>query len=351
MEVVEGRTRLLVPDTSKYRHPAHAPVFFNPSMALNRDVTVSVFSVYKKQMLDALSGTGAKGVRVMNEAGVEVVFNDLNPLAIKFIEKNLELNGLRARVEKKDANVLMREERFPAIDIDPFGSPAPFIDSAAVSLKNHGILGITATDTAALTGTYPSSGLRKYGVIVGRTSFMHELGIRALIGFVVREFAKYNVSLRPVFTHSTLHYYRVFFYARYGKRRATDAVKSLSWIVYDRSTEDRWYSRLQDPGFENFGPVWSGDLWDLDLLKKMPDISDGVAELKGLALNESRYNLPYIDYHTLASKYHLPLLKMSKLEEVLSSQGIGFSRTHFCSHCFKSDAQPSEIASVLKSTN
>ncbi len=350
VEVQEGRAKLLVPDLSRYNHPAHAPVFFNPAMELNRDITVSVMKALKpRDMLDALAGTGAKGIRVMLEAGVEVAFNDRNPLAVKFIKENLSRNGLKARVYQKDANILMREESFHSIDIDPFGSPAPFVDSAANCLKNHGILGITATDTSALTGTYPRAGLRRYGVLVGRTSFMHELAIRALIGFVVREFAKYDIALRPIFSHSTLHYYRVFFKARYGKIRATKAMKELKWLVYDRKTEDRWYSDLQEKGFENYGPVWSKGLWDEDLLGKMEGVSGEAEKLISLAREESRFELPYIDYHILAGKYGLSLLKMDRLIEVLSEHGISASRSHFCGHCFKSDAQPSEIASVLES--
>ncbi len=110
VEITEGKTRLLVPDSSGLSHPAHLPVFFNPSMGLNRDITVSVMGASRpKNMLDALSGTGAKGIRVMNEADVPVVFNDHNPMAVKFIKYNLALNGLSARVENRDANILMRE--------------------------------------------------------------------------------------------------------------------------------------------------------------------------------------------------------------------------------------------------
>ncbi len=347
--VVEGKTKLLVPDVGK-EHPAHAPVFYNPAMRFNRDVTVSVMDALRpRNMLDALSGTGAKGIRVLNEAGVDVILNDRNPLAVEFIRKNLELNGLSARVENKDANLLMREEKFYSIDIDPFGTPVTFVDSAFSSIRGNGILGITATDTAALTGTYPSSGIRKYGVLVSRTSFMHELGLRALIGFVVREGAKYNLAMEPILAHSTLHYYRVFFRARPGKQKATKAVRSLAWVVYDRKTDDRWYSRFQDPNYENLGPVWSGPLFDEDLLKSMQPINEDVVRFRSLALSESKYNFPYIDYHILAKKHRLSLVRMDKLREVLESNGVGFSRTHFCPHCFKSDAQPSEIASVLKS--
>ena len=349
-EILEGETRLLVPDLPPGSHPSKGKVFYNPDMKLNRDLTVSLSRVVKpKDFLDALSGSGAKGIRVMNESGVPVVFNDVNPLAVKLIKKNLELNGLKADVHNMDANILMRTSRYSFVDVDPFGSPARFVDSAACSVKDY--LGITATDTAALTGTYPRSGLRKYGVLVSRTSFMHELGIRALIGFVVREFSKYALAVKPILSHSTLHYYRVVFSVSKGKMKATNAMRSLKWVVYDRKSDDRWYSNVQDPRHENYGPVWSREIFDSGVLSRMKPVSSESEKFLYLANQESDITMPYIDTHVLAKKYGINPLGIEKIIEALSSQGFTASRTHFCPYCIKSDAQPSEIASILNPHN
>ena len=48
------------------------------------------------------------------------------------------------------------------VDIDPFGTPSPFIESAAISAKAGGMLCVTATDTSALCGTYKEPCIRKY---------------------------------------------------------------------------------------------------------------------------------------------------------------------------------------------
>ncbi len=352
VKVVEGKTKLFVPDTNGMRHPSHARVFFNPAMKLNRDITVSALSALGvSEFLDAFSATGAKGIRVMNEAGADVTFNDIDPTAIKFVKANLRLNRLSARVENKDANVLMREKRFQAIDIDPFGSVSGYMASAASSVKNRGIICLTDTDTSALSGSYPSSGIRKYGVFTERTSFTHELGIRGLIAFAVREAGKYDIALRPIFVHSTLHYYRVFLEARSSRKGASNAVKSLKWILYDRKTDERGYFEFPcNPSGSkiNVGPVWAGEMFDRHLLVRMKGIDNESSKLISLAREEVGFVIPYFDYHILASKHKLPLLKMDKLLNLLSSHGIPASRTHFCSHCFKADAPLSEIISVLK---
>ena len=65
----------------------------------------------------------------------------------------------------KNLNVLLSENRFDYIDIDPFGSPVGFVDSAMRSIKNGGVVACTATDTAALCGVYPRVCQRRYGAI------------------------------------------------------------------------------------------------------------------------------------------------------------------------------------------
>ena len=47
------------------------------------------------------------------------------------------------------------------IDIDPFGSPNPFLDSA-IANKKYVYLAITSTDTSGLAGSYKNACLRKY---------------------------------------------------------------------------------------------------------------------------------------------------------------------------------------------
>ena len=59
--------------------------------------------------------------------------------------------------QKMDAKLAMADASYQWIDIDPFGSPVPFIDSAIQSLARTGVLEVTATDTAALTGSSLSS--------------------------------------------------------------------------------------------------------------------------------------------------------------------------------------------------
>lgn len=45
---------------------------------------------------------------------------------------------------------------FDVIDLDPYGTAAPFIDAAVQSVSDGGLLCVTCTDLAVLAGTnYP----------------------------------------------------------------------------------------------------------------------------------------------------------------------------------------------------
>ena len=145
-------------------------VFYNPKMKFCRDLDMILFkSLNSHEYLDALAASGVRGIRAALEADYQPIFNDWNKKAVEVIRKNLELNCINAEVYNKDASSLMRERKFYHIDIDPFGSPSEFIDSACFSALKY--LSVTATDTAALCGSATLSGLRKYSAFARKTEY------------------------------------------------------------------------------------------------------------------------------------------------------------------------------------
>ena len=59
------------------------------------------------------------------------------------------VNGLF--VMQNDARIALMEAAYQWVDLDPFGSPVHFLDAAIQGIVSCGVLGVTATDTAALT--------------------------------------------------------------------------------------------------------------------------------------------------------------------------------------------------------
>ncbi len=181
--VKEGKARIIVPklkafvkDPSDYA-PSKAPVFYNPVMELNRDIAVLAVQAFRRivnreiSICEPLTGSGIRGVRFGTEIkGVSVLVGDITERAAQLALRNVELNGLqdRVKVEHNEANCLLSchgapKKRFDVVDVDPFGCPVPYLDSAVRALRGNGLLAVTATDLAPLCGVNEKACIRKYG--------------------------------------------------------------------------------------------------------------------------------------------------------------------------------------------
>ena len=179
VQVVEGTTRFLIPwqDDAAQFPPGSAPVFFNRRMELNRDATILLLKeLLPDQYLDLMAATGVRALRVANECGIPVVANDRNHESVLLLRTNALRLGLPVRVVNRDANALCSTERFETVDLDPFGSPAPFLDSAIRSSRRY--LFVTATDTAPLCGAHLKAGMRRYAAVPMNTDYHPEVGLR-----------------------------------------------------------------------------------------------------------------------------------------------------------------------------
>ena len=149
--VKEGKVEVVVPKLSAYVKkpsdyaPSKAPVFYNPIMELNRDLAVLALQVHQKLLgrevsaCEPLTGCVLRGVRFAVEVeGIRRVFlNDIKPESSRLARFNAELNNVEDIVEvaNEDANLFLSRngaprKRFDYVDIDPFGPPVPYMDSA-----------------------------------------------------------------------------------------------------------------------------------------------------------------------------------------------------------------------------
>ncbi|MEM4947438.1 MAG: RsmD family RNA methyltransferase, partial [Thermosphaera sp.] len=141
--ISEGLARVIVPRLKYYIRsdgrfePAWMPVFYNPEAVLGRDVTVLYLSTRFKNgstFIDALAGTGVRGIRISLEANGEGIVNDVDPRAYYYIKRNIAINDLQQRVQafNQEANALLNMLTFTGIpfdyvDVDPYGSPVPYL--------------------------------------------------------------------------------------------------------------------------------------------------------------------------------------------------------------------------------
>ena len=292
--VTEGAATVRVPAAEKVSREME--VFYNPVMKLNRDVTVLLLRTLGEERKKAdgdfegftigspLAGTGVRECRLLLELekGLvkEISINDYSKDAVKLIKSNILLNegSLSCddiEVSCGEANRFLLESRgFTYIDLDPFGTPNPFLDAAVKRLQRRGFLGVTATDTAALAGTYPAACRRKYWAEPMRNHLMHETGLRILIRKIQLVGAQYEKALVPVFSYSKDHYMRVFFLNE-RRKKATDVIlKKHQYLHYCQRclgvSVDKENTKICCGGHTSVaGPLWVGQLWDAGLAARM----------------------------------------------------------------------------------
>ena len=373
VEVREGLARILVPKAERIYD---APVFYNPIMALNRDISVLAVKLLEpKTVLDALSATGIRGLRYALETPAEEVWlNDISEDAFRLILKNVELNlGVEGKplgenrvafegekgvvvVNHDDANRLMAEKfrYFDFLDLDPFGSPVEFLDTALRSVRRRGVLAVTATDTGVLCGAYRNACLRKYLAEPIRGELCHEAGLRILIGTVVRYAAKYDLGVEVILAYHRDHYFRAFLRLRSGAKKADKSLSKLGYLWQDENGKFEYSEGFLPEKPKAHGPLWLGPLKDADFVERMVEVAveHPLAHKRTfpfLELLNKELDVPFhYDTHALARRNGLQARKLAGLIEILTEKGYRATRTHFSPKAIKTDAPFEEVLKVLK---
>ncbi|MBU0472155.1 MAG: tRNA (guanine(26)-N(2))-dimethyltransferase [Nanoarchaeota archaeon] len=339
--IQEGKALIKVSVDSKISKKL--PIFYNPVMKFNRDISILLLNSIRKsnmQLALPLSGSGIRGVRFLLELKKRKIknisFNDYKEDFLDMMNDNLRINNIRSSdkiiIFNLDANLfLLNALGFDYIDIDPFGSPNPFLDSAVKRLARKGVLAVTATDTSALCGTYEDACKRKYWAVPLRNELQHEIGLRILIRKVQLIGSQFEKALIPIFSYSKDHYMRVFFKCEKGKKKVDKVIN-------------------QHFMFGDAGPIWIGDLWDKKLVNKMFLDSDGEVK-KFLNIIKEECNIKTIgfhDIHDICKQHKLMVPKYEVLMNKIKKKGHKVSRTHLSGFGIKSDIGKEEILSLLK---
>lgn len=376
--VREGLAKLLVPNPSLYTRPdgrvepAWMPVFYNPAAKLSRDITVlaarAAFGGKSFFFVDLLAGTGARGVRLGLEAGGEGIANDVDPRAFHFIRENLRLNGLVGSVEayNTEANALSNLLTFSGtavdfMDVDPYGSPSVYIDSALKPLGKNSILAITATDTGPLTCSHSSKALKRYWIECVDVDFDKELAARTLIYNTVIRASALDRLAEPLITLYREHYIRVVFrVSRANPYRRAKECRGFVWYCPDTLERGFTGDPLEAPACSSgqrpklLGPLWTCGLGDPEFIAKMegelPSVgwldAARLGSLLALIREESTIRGVYVrvDLLSRAAKANMP--KLSALVESLKAHGFHAARTHMDPRGVRSDA-PVELIRQL----
>jgi tRNA (guanine26-N2/guanine27-N2)-dimethyltransferase len=364
-EITEGLTRLEIP--KDYLNKIH---FFNPRVELSRDLTILFLNTLDSRdwsICDALSGIGARGIRIAKECKVrEVWINDISEDNVPFIKTNASLNSVikKIKIINKDANQLLSENIrvFDYIDVDPWGSPSYYFDSCARAIKRKGFIGFSATDTAALCGTSPITSLRRYGIESYKTDFFKELGLRILIANAALTFGKWSFSFKPLLSYASEHYFRVFAEVEKGKSIASRTLKdNLSYVNF--CSNCLWREINEEPvtkcefcgsNTKLIGKIWTGKIEDLKFVNKcwkeltQTDWLRTKDKIKMLLILLQNESIPiYYDIHKLCQKHRLNIPKFEILQNKLRYKGYTADRTHFSYKGIKTDTRLKELIEII----
>ncbi len=367
--ITEGTTKILVPrDSIKNKVPPKNPAFFNPRAKLSRDLSIVAYSAFlenfegPKVFLDGLSGLGARGLRVANEIGIEVVVNDLNPSALALSKESAALNSLQNYCTSENeicrffGSFSKKGHRGAIVDVDPFGSPAKFIDCAIRATVHRGLLSVTATDLQVLHGLFKDSCKKKYHGTPIKTTYSNEIAIRLILGCIGVVAARLDVEATPVFVENNQHYYRI--YVRILNRPETRDV--IGFIAHCRSCGNRFATTahvsncdLCDSRLEHAGPLWIGKLFEKEFVERMqahlPGFSVDRKCAKILEKCIAEVNMPPY-YYTLDEIAEMNKSSPSSLERTigkLQENGFLSSPTSFNPTGFRTDCRIGRIRELL----
>jgi tRNA (guanine26-N2/guanine27-N2)-dimethyltransferase len=386
--VKEGKVKVLVPKLAAFVKqpsdyaPSKAPVFYNPVMELNRDIAVLALQAYQRivnreiSICEPLTSSGIRGVRFAVEIrGVKkVLIGDINERAFNLAKHNVRLNGLQERVtvQHKDANCLLSchgapHKRFDVVDLDPFGSPVPYLDSAVRALRNNGLLAVTATDLAPLCGVHSKACVRKYGGKPLRTEYCHELAVRLLTGCIATLAAKHDISISVVFSHCTDHYIRVYAEIAYGAKKADESVKNLGYVLHcfnclhRETAKDPFTKHIEKcpecgSKMDYSGPLWLERIFDRQFCELMAKEnthkafrnSGKIAKLLSLAKGEAEAQATYYVLDKISDKLALPVPSVDAMLQILRDSGFQAFPTHFNSRGIRTGAPALTVQNLLQ---
>ncbi len=386
--IEEGRAKITVYEGESGTVPTKKmPVFYNPRMIMNRNFSVLVVQAFQKELgrslviCDPLAGSGVRVIRfALETTGIEQIYaNDINPGACRQMMENFILNAIppeRVKISTQDANLLFLQRQrksFDYIDIDPFGSPVPYLYNAFHALRMAGgMLGVTATDTALLHAAHAKACLLKYAAKPLHAPFLKELGARILVQYIATVSASLGFGIEPKIVVSQAHFVKAFVTVKRSKTMASKNLAEIGWVHFCPNcwnttvTEGKFFTQLPQScpncgnQYDIAGPAWIGHLFDASYLDSMTlacqqdeNFPEKDATLRILELMNQDLAGPIfgIHIHQLCDKLNVSGPSFEFIRGELTKLGYKSFRSHFDPLIIKTVAPIEAVAEILRKAN
>ncbi|XP_071656838.1 tRNA (guanine(26)-N(2))-dimethyltransferase isoform X2 [Patagioenas fasciata] len=345
------------------------------------------------RVLEALAASGLRSIRLAREVPglVAVVANDVAPAAAALIARNVARNGAGALVTPSaaDARMLMYEAKaarapFDVIDLDPYGSPAPFLDAAVQAVSDGGLLCVTCTDMGVLAGNSPETCFGKYGAVSLKAKFCHEMALRIVLRSLQAHANVYQRVVAPLLSLSADFYVRVFVRVFGGQAKVKGAASKQALVFHcggcgSHHLQPMGRATQHGVGFKfgvatgppvgptcEFcqhrhqvgGPIWAAPLHDvpfvervLAALERNPGRFATEGRMRGVlsVVTEELSSVPL--YHTLdglSSTIRSNTPSLLQLRSALLHAGHRVSLSHACRNAVKTDAPPAVLWDIMR---
>jgi tRNA (guanine26-N2/guanine27-N2)-dimethyltransferase len=367
--MTEGKAKFYASKDKSGKISKELHVFYNPVMKFNRDVTILLLNslgLKDIQIADIMAGSGVRAIRFLLELrkGIieNVTANDYDKNFESIFKKNLRLNKIKKtkniNISSMDANLLLLNSKgFDYIEIDPFGSPNDFLDASIVRLSRGGVLAVTATDTAPLSGTFPNACERNYWAKPLLNSLMHEVGLRILIRKIQLVGAQHDKALIPIYSYFKDHYNRIFFKCIKSKNESDKLIVLHKYLLYCNKCMTFHISEYNSDSCKKCsekliyaGPLWTGRLFDVKLAESISRSNTDVSNEKFLftILQESKSDLVgFYEIHALCKHYKKKIPNFDLLIQKIRDKNYFVSRTHFTPLGIKTDMSLDELIKII----
>ncbi len=328
-------------------------VFYNPHMEYCRTLSSKIVGAIEEDLniLDAFTASGIRGLRykLENKNVKSLIALDYSEKAVKNAKKNISKNGTVIKDEITHFLNTQCSESINFIELDPFGSPAPYIyDSIRCLSKFHKkfYLSITATDTAVLCGAHKNACLKNYNAKPLNNFSKHENGLRILIGYAAKIGTQFNLGMKVIFSFSKRHYFKTILKFEVGDKKALKTVEEIGFIdfseIYPAIPQNKPISMKQYAG-----PAYLGSIFDKNILKKIDMKDKFFNRIKDEVINGPKNSVSYIPMPYLSEINKSACPKISWAIEKLKEVGFKASRTHFDAMAIRTNAGFDEISRLI----
>uniref|UniRef100_A0A8C2A2X5 tRNA (guanine(26)-N(2))-dimethyltransferase n=1 Tax=Cyprinus carpio TaxID=7962 RepID=A0A8C2A2X5_CYPCA len=339
------------------------------------------------RVLEGLAASGLRSVRFALELpGLKsITANDYSAKAAALIARNAQHNNVShiLQASQRDASMVMyeargRKERYDVIDLDPYGSPSPFLDAAVQAVSEGGLLCITCTDMAVMAGNSGETCYSKYGSVSIKSKYCHEMALRIILHSLDQRAAVYQRYIEPLLSVSVDFYIRVFVRVKTGQAVVKNSASKQA-LLYNcvgcgafhlqrmgkkmSQGKHMKYSAATGPPVgpscehcgqrhQLGGPIWAEPIHDITFVQKVLGAVSGnptrfrtSKRIEGVLsmVTEELQDIPlYYVLDHLSSTVHCNTPSMLQFRSALLHAGYSVSLSHACKNAVKSDA-PAEV--------